>query len=58
MPFAGKSPDPDPSMPFIVNIYLLGQAPEILVLYNLRPGIKICNAESSMSNAQAFHNFV
>ena len=23
MPFTGKSPDPEPSMPFIVNIYLL-----------------------------------
>ena len=58
MPFAGKSQDPDPSMPFIVNIYLLVQALEIPVLYNLRSGIKICNAESSMSNVQAFHSFV
>ena len=58
MPFAGKSPDPDPSLPFIVNICLLVQALEIPVLYNLRSGIKICNAESSMSNVQAFHDLV
>ena len=58
MPFAGKSPDLTPSMPFIVNIYFLVCALEISVLYNLRSGIKIHNAQSSMSNLQAFHDFV
>ena len=58
MPFASKSPDPNPSMPFIVNIYFLVPALEISVLYNLRSGVKIYNAQSSMSNLQAFNDFV
>ena len=52
--FTGKRPDPNPSMPFIVNIYFL--ALEISVLYNPRSGIKIYNAQCSMSNLQAFHD--
>ena len=55
MPFAGKSPDPDPRMPFIVNFYFLIPALEIPVL---RSGIKIDNAQSSMSNLQDFHDSV
>ena len=58
MPFAGKSLDPNPCVPFIVNFYFLIRALEISVLYNLRWGIKIYNAQSSMSNLQAFHDFV
>ena len=58
MPFTGKSPDPNPSMPFIVNFYFLICALEIPVLYNLRSGIKIYNAQSSVSNLQAFHDSV
>ena len=53
-----KAPDPNASMPFIVNIYFLVHALEISVLYNLRSGIKIHNAQSSVSNLQAFHDFV
>ena len=48
-PFAGKSPDPNPCMPFIANIYFLVSALEISVVYNLRSEIKIHNAQSSMS---------
>ena len=58
LPFAGKSPDPNPCMPFIVNIYFLISALEISVLYNLRLGIKIPNAQSPMSSLQAFNDFV
>ena len=58
MPFAGKNSDPDPRMPFIVNFYFLIRALEIHVLYNLRSGIKIDNAQPSMSNLQAFHDSV
>ena len=54
MPLAGKSPDPNPYMPFIVNFYFLMHALEVSVLYNLRSEIKIYNAQSSMSNLQAF----
>ena len=57
MPFAGKNPDPKPYMPFI-NIYFLVHALEISVLYNLKSGVKIYNAQSSMSNLQAFHDSV
>ena len=58
MPFAGKSPDPNPCMPFIVNFYLLIPALAISVLYNLRWGIKIYNAQSSRSKVQDFQDFV
>ena len=61
MPFTGKSPDPNPCMPFIVNFYfLLYFLPtlEISVLYNLRLGLKIHNAQSPMSSLQAFNDFV
>ena len=58
MPFPGKSPDPNPCMPFIVNFYLLVPVLEISILYSLRLGIKINNAHSSMSSIQAFHDFV
>ena len=58
MPFTGKSPDPNPCMPFIVNFYFLVCALEISVLYNLRLGIKMHKAQSSMSSLQAFHDFV
>ena len=58
MPFPGKSPDPNPCMPFIVKLYFLISALEMSVLYDLRLGIKIYNAQSSMSNFQAFHDFV
>ena len=58
MPFASKSPDPSPCMHFIVNFYFLIRALEISVLYNLRSRIKMYNAQSSMSNLQAFHDFV
>ena len=58
MPFSGKSPDPNPRMSFIVNFYFLICALEIPVLYNLRSGIKIYNAQSSVSNLQAFHDSV
>ena len=56
MPYVGKSPDPNPCMPFIVNIYFLVHVLEVPVLYNLRSGIKIYIAQSSMSNLQAFHD--
>ena len=46
MPFSGKSPDPNPRMSFIVNFYFLICALEIPVLYNLRSGIKIYNAQA------------
>ena len=58
MLFSGKSPDPNPCMLFIANIYFLVHALEISVFYNLRLGIKIYNAQSSMSNLQAFHDSV
>ena len=57
-PFAGKSPDPNPHMPFIANFYFHICALAISILYNLRLGIKIYNAQSSMANLQAFHDFV
>ena len=41
MPFAGKSPDPNPRMPSIVNFYFLIRALETSVLYNLRIGDKV-----------------
>ena len=44
----------NPCMPFIVNFYFLVHALEISVLYNLRSGVKIYNAQSSMSSLQAF----
>ena len=56
--FSSKSPDPNPCMPFIVNFYFLVRALETSVLYNLRSGIKIYNVQSSLSNLQAFHDFV
>ena len=58
MPIAVKSPDPNPRMPFIVSFYFFTHALEISILYNLRSGIKIYNAQSSVSNLQAFHDFV
>ena len=58
MPFAGKTPDPNPCMLFIANIYFLVCALEISVFYNLRSGINIYNSQSSMSNFQAFHDSV
>ena len=58
MPFTGKSTAPNPHILFIINFYFLIRALEISVLYNLRSGIKIHNAQSSVSNLQAFHNFV
>ena len=56
MPFLGRSPDPNPCMPFIVNIYFPVHALAVSVLYNLRSGIKMYNAQSSMSNLQDFHD--
>ena len=53
MPFAGKTPDPNPCMLFIANIAFLVGALEISVFYNLESGIKTYNAQSSMSNLQA-----
>ena len=50
---ADKSPDPNPSIPFIVNIYFLICALEIS-LYNFRSGIKKHNAQSSVSNSRPF----
>ena len=41
MPFACKSPDPNPCMPFIVNFYFLIRALEVSVLYSLRSWIKM-----------------
>jgi len=58
MPFAGKSLDPNPCVPFIVNFYLLIPALAISIVYNLRRGIKIYNVQSSMSDLQAFRDFV
>ena len=54
----GKGPDPNPCMLFIANIYFLVRALEISVFYNLRLGIRIYNARSSMSKLQAFHDSV
>ena len=56
MRLAGKSPDLNPSMLLIANIYFLVPALEKSVFQNLRLGIKIHNAQSSMSNLQAFHD--
>ena len=56
--FPGRSPDPNPCLLFITNIYFLVRALEIAVLYDLRSGIKINNTQSSMSNLQAFHDSV
>ena len=58
MPFTGKSPDPNPCMPFIVNFYFLIHALEIYFLYNLKLRIKIYNAQSSMSYLPAFHDYL
>ena len=58
MPLAGKGSDPNPCLLFIANIYFLVHALEISVFYNLRSGIKTYNAQSSMSNLQAFHDSV
>ena len=55
MPFTGKSPDPKPCMPFIINFYFLIPALEISVFYSLRLGIRIYNAQSTLSELQAFH---
>ena len=44
MPFAGKSPDPNPCMLFIVNFSFLIRTLEVSVLYNLRSGMKVYNA--------------
>ena len=58
MRLAGKSPDLNPSMLFIANIYFLVPALEISVFYNLRSRIRIYNAQFSMSKLQAFHDSV
>ena len=58
MSLKGKSPDPNTCVLFIANIYFLVGALEISVFYNLRSGIKTYNAQSSMSNLQAFHDSV
>ena len=58
MPLTGKSPDPNPCMLFIANIYFIVSSLEISVLFYLRSGIKIYKAQSSMSNLQAFHDSV
>ena len=58
MLLTGKSPDPNPCMLFIANIYFLVRALEISVVYNLRLGIKMYNAQSSVPNLQAFHDSV
>ena len=55
MPLTGKSPDPNPCMLFIANIYFLVRALEISVFYSLRLGIRIYNAQSTLSELQAFH---
>ena len=53
MPFAGKSPDPDPCMPLLLtSTSFYGYALETSVLYNLRSQIN--NAQSSTSNLLAF----
>ena len=53
MPFAGKSPDPDPCMPLLLtSTSFYGYALETSVLYNL--GSQINNAQSSTSNLLAF----
>ena len=52
LPFAGRSPDPNPCMLFIANIRAL----EISVLHSLRLGIKIDNAQTSVSNLHASHD--
>ena len=46
MPLTGKSPDPNPYMLFIADIYFLVRALDISVFCNLRLGIKIYNAQS------------
>ena len=58
MSLKGKSPDPNTCVLFIANIYFLVPALEITVFYNLGSGIKIYNAQSSMSNLQAIHECV
>ena len=58
MLLAGKGSDLNPCLLFIANIYFLVHALEISVFYNLRLGIQIYNAQSSMSNLQAFHDSV
>ena len=58
MRLAGKSPDLNPSMLFIANVYFLVPDLEISVFQILRLGIKIYNAQSSVSNLQAFHDFI
>ena len=58
MPLTGKSPDPNPYILFIADIYFLVRALDISVFCNLRLGIKIYNAQSSVSNLQAFHDSV
>ena len=58
MLLTGKSPDPNPCMLFVANIYFLVRALEISVVYNLRLGIKMYNAQSSVPNLQAFHDSV
>ena len=58
MLLAGKGSDLNPCLLFIANIYFLVHALEISVFYNLRLGIQIYNAQSSMSNLQAIHDCV
>ena len=58
MSFAGKNPDPNPCVLFIVNVYFLVCALEMSVFYNLRSGIKIHSAQSSVSNLQAVIYFI
>ena len=58
MPLEDKSPDYNLCLPFIVNIYFLVRVLEISVLYDIGLGIKIHNAQSSLSNLQDFHDSV
>ena len=58
MPLSGKSPDPNTCMLFIANIYFPVGALEISVFYSFISGIKTYNAQSSVSNLQAFHDSV
>ena len=58
MPLEDKSPDYNPCLPFIVNIYFLVRVLEISVLQDIGLGIKIHNAQSSLSNLQDFHDSV
>ena len=53
--YTGKNPDANPCMLFIANIYFLVHALEISVFYSLRLGIRIYNAQSTLSELQAFH---